>query len=597
MSAVPPADTEPVPRGSAPGFTPARRFHHSLLDFLRDLPRGQQRFWVLVVVVGLVSGLGSVVLVEVLRFAQHLAWKGTSEHFEAGVVAASGWRRVGVLLLGGALVTLLSLLVGQPLRGHGTAGIIESIWAKSGRLALPRALLRGGVSILAVAFGAPLGREGALLSTGAASGSALARALRTPADQARLLVACGAAAGMAGAYNVPIGAALFGLEVLLGSFALELFGPIVVACVVATLVSRVLVADHPSYLIPHYVLSSPRELLLAPVVGAVLGAGSALYVWVVNGVAGVLEQRAPRALAPWLPIPAMLLTGVAALHFPQLLGNGYDSVNAALLGRLPLLLLLTLPVLKMLFTALCAGAGVPGGLFTPSLFYGALLGGAFGYLAAHVLPGSAPVGAYALLGMGAVLAGTTHATVSAVLLIFEMTGDYGLILPLMLAAVASAIVARALEGESLYTSALKRRNVPLPGGVEPGWLRGEGVRALLGPVQAPVDPATPFDELVVRLLELPAGHDLYVADGQRRLLGVVVLEQLKGHLPDHSLLGMTVAADVMDRDVPAITPELSLSEVAARFAETSLERLPVLDGQRRLLGTISKTEVLRRARF
>nr|WP_194941167.1 MULTISPECIES: chloride channel protein [Myxococcaceae] len=580
----------------APGFTPPRRFHHSVGDFLRDLPGVAKRFWVLVVLVGLISGAGAALLIEVLRFAQHLLWRHSGEGFLPGVYAAPHWRRVAVPLLGGALVTLTSLLVGQPLRGHGTAGIIESIWVKSGRMPLPRALLRGTVSILAVACGAPLGREGALLSTGAASGSALARGWKTPADQTRLLVACGAAAGMAAAYNAPIGSALFGLEVLLGSFALELFGPIVVACVVATLVSRTLIADHPSYVIPHYQLTHPRELVLALLLGALLGVASALYVRGINALSVMLED-APRIVAPYLPLVAMAGVGASALVAPQLLGNGYDVVNAALLGQVSLALLLLLPLAKLLVTSVAAGAGVPGGLFTPSLFYGALLGGAFGHLAGLVAPGGAPTGAYALLGMGAVLAGTTHASVSAVLIIFELTGDYGLILPLMLSAVLAAAVSRRLEPESLYTAVLRRRKVPLPPAITPTWLRAEGVRAIVVPEPQTVSPSTPFQELVVRLLEQQAGGDLYVVDPHGRLLGVVVLERLKGHLPDHSLLEMTVAADVMDTGIVPITPELSLAEVAARFSETALEYLPVVDAQRRLVGTVSKSDVLKRGRY
>ncbi|MCY1041402.1 chloride channel protein [Corallococcus sp. bb12-1] len=566
-----------------------------LRRILRGLLGQERRFWVLVVGVGLISGLGAVALLAVLRFTQHLFWQSNTEHFLAGALASPGWRRFLVPVLGGALVTLVSLIVGQPLRGHGTAGIIESIWVKSGRLPFPRALLRGFVSIIAVALGAPLGREGALLQTGAASGSALSGWLRLGPGQARLLVACGASAGIASAYNVPIGAALFGLEVLLGSFALELFGPIVVSCVVATLVSRTLIADHPSYVIPHYALTHPRELLLALMLGVLVGGASALYVRGINFTSDLLD-RLPAWLTPFMPLVAMTLVGATALAGPYLMGNGYDSVNMALHGTLPLTLLLLLPLAKLAVTSLCAGAGVPGGLFTPSLFFGALLGGAFGMLVERVLPGGAPSGAYALLGMGAVLAGTTHASVSAVLMIFEMTGDYDLILPLMLAAVVAAVVSRRLEPESLYTSVLVKRDVHVPASV-PHWLREEGVRSMLSPVTLRVPPSAPFDEVVVLLLEQPPGADLYVTDAEGRLLGVITLDALKGHLPDHSLLQATVAADVMDSGVQPITPDLSLSEVAARFGRTSLEQLPVVDGDRHLLGALSKGDLLKRGRF
>ncbi len=572
-----------------------RLFYRSILEFVRDLPGTAKRFWILVILTGLAGGLGAVLLLGVLNFVQGLAWPSGSTFLDS-VRGASALRRVAVTVLAGVLVTIASLIIREPLRGHGTAGVIEAIWANAGRVPLVRTLIRGFLSIVAVAMGAPLGREGALLQTGAATGSMLGDRLRLQPDQMRLLVACGAASGIAAAYNVPIGAAIFGLEVFLGSFALELFGPIVVSCVVATLVSRILIADHPSYQIPDYRLLAPKEVLLSAVVGPIMGVASALFIRVINGISDVCE-RVPRRIAPFMPILGMLPVGIAAIWLPQLLGNGYDSVDHALLSQLPLSLLLLLPMAKLLATSVSAGAGIPGGLFTPSLYYGALIGGALGLLGQHVWPSDVPSGAYALLGMGAVLAGTTHASISAVLIIFELTGNYNVILPLMLSSVLATTVSRRLSPESLYTSVLRRRNIILPESPRPQWLRSTTVKSLILPDAARVPPSARFEEIVVWLLELPAGSDLYVTSADGKLMGTIVLDALKGHLPDHSLLKMTIAVDVMDTSIAPATPELTLAEIAARFAETSLERLPVVDHQGYLLGTVSKGDVLRHGRF
>ena len=572
-----------------------RLFYRSILEFVRDLPGPAQRFWVLVILTGVASGVGATLLLGLLNLVQQIAWP-RGETFLAAVWAAGPLRRVLVLATGGALVALVSYLMREPLRGHGTAGVIEAIWVKAGEIPFLRTLVRGVLSIAAVAMGAPLGREGALLQTGAAGASLMGRQLRISADQRRLLVACGAASGIAAAYNVPIGAALFGLEVFLGSFALELFGPIVVSCVVATALSRILISDHPSYVIPDYRLLAPKEILLAVAFGPIFGVASALFIRVINGFSDALEG-VPKRLAPFLPVLAMAAVGGAAIWLPQLLGNGYDAVNFALNGQLPLWMLLLLPIAKLLATSMCAGAGVPGGLFTPSLFYGGLLGGALGALALRVWPGSAPSGAYALLGLAGVLAGTTHASISSVLIIFELTNDYNVILPLMLTSVLSTTVSRRLSPESLYTSVLRRRNIALPESPKPQWLRTTTVRSLMVPDAVRVPPSARFDEIVVWLLELPAGSDLYVTTADGKLLGVIILEELKGHLPDHSLLGMTVAADVMDSSIRPAHPDLTLAELAARFAETSLERLPVVDDQKNLLGTVSKGDVLKRGTF
>src|SRR5712692_9590022 len=336
-----------------------RLFYRSLIGFVGDLPGTAKRFWVLVMLTGLAAGLGAVLLLNVLRLVQSLSWP-SGDNFLESVTAASPWRRVAVTVLAGAVVTTMSFILREPLRERGTAGIIESIWMKSGRLPFGRTLLHSGTSIVAVAMGAPLGREGALVETGAATGSLLARRLKIAPDQVRLLVACGAAAGIAAAYNVPIGAAIFGLEVLLGSFALELFGPIVLSCVMATLVSRVLIADHPSYQIPVYKLITAKEILLSLAFGPILGLASALYVKVINLFA-LGAARIPRRWTKWMPIFAMVPVGVAAIWLPQLLGNGYDAVDQALLGQLTLALALILPMAKLLAIALTSAAGVPGG--------------------------------------------------------------------------------------------------------------------------------------------------------------------------------------------------------------------------------------------
>jgi CIC family chloride channel protein len=586
-----------TPRATATSDTAAPPvFYRSMREFLAQLPGVSQRFWVLVVATGVVSGLGSVLLFELLDFVRAVAW-GDATTVLGGFAAATPARRVIIPALGGLLVTCSMLLVKRRLGGHGTAGIIEAIWVHQGRLQLGRAFLRGVVSIIAVAMGASLGREGALVQTGAASGSWFADRFGVTRRQARLLVACGAASGIAAAYNVPIGGALFGLEVLLGSFALELFGPVVVSCVTATIIARIVSGSLPSYVIPAYELMHPTELLAGVAMAPLLGVAAAVYVKVLGWVE-VQLYRVPRGPARLLPPLGMALVGVAAIWFPELLGNGYDTVKAALLGDIPLTLLVVLPFLKLAATAVCAGVGVPGGLFTPSLFYGALLGGALGHVVEHFVPSltSAPA-AFALVGMAGVLAGTTHAAVSAVLIIFELTGDYGVILPLMLSAAIAAAVSRALEPDSLYTAALHRRGVKLPELPRPEWLRATPVSALLSTQVERCGPGTPFRTLLPRLLSLPPGHDLYVVNEQGEFLGLIALDALKGTITDEGLLSMIVAADVMDEVLVPLTTAMTLAEVAARFAETELERLPVVDESRRLVGAVAMRDVLKHGRF
>lgn len=574
---------------SVPWAQPVRNMLQQVLD-------QEKLFWGVVLALGVISGLGAVMLINLLRAIQALAW-GTGEGtFLALAQAAGPYRRFLVPTSAGLVVVVASILIRQPLKGHGTTSIIEAIRLNSGWLSLRRAVVRGSVAIGVVALGAPLGREGALLQFGAASGSFLARRLRLTPHQIRVLVACGAAAGLAAAYNVPIGAAIFALEVFFGSFALELFGPIFVSCVVGTLVSRVLIANHPSYIIPRYDMGSMRDLGVILALGPLFGVASALYVQTINRFSSP-ERHVPRRLAFAMPVLAMLPIGAAAIFFPQLLGNGYDTVNNALLGELPLLLLLVLPFAKMVATSLSAGAGIPGGLFTPSLYYGALLGGGLGEVAHRLLPGLAPSGAYALIGMGAVLASTTHAPVSAVLIIFELTGNYGIILPLMATSVIALAVSRKLSESSLYTANLRRTKATASLSPAPGWLRPSGIGPVLKPAIAQVAPGVRFDALMERLLTLPPGEDLYVVNRDGALLGVVSLDGVKGLISDRPYLEAVVAADVMEVVNEPLRDGATLSEAASRFMETDRERLPVVDAKMKLLGTVAQKDLLGLAQF
>jgi len=576
--------------GAAPPF-----FFRSIHDFFRVLPSTDRRFWVLVVATGAFSGLAAGALLWVLKQVQRLAW-ADADRFVAAVEASSPLRRVVVPAIAGLVISLVAFVWKRPVGGHGTGRILEAIWHRGRHMRLGQTLLRGVLSVFAVGMGASLGREGALVTTGAATGSWLADRLRVDERQTRVLVACGAASGIAAAYDTPIGGALFGLEVLLGSFALELLGPIVVSCVVATAVSRIMPGTHLEYIIPQYELLHPSELLPALALAPVLGLASAIYVRVMSWTETAL-RGVPRWMAPVLPAVALTGVGLMSIRWPPVLGNGFDSVHAMLLGTMPLEALLVFPALKLVASALCAGSGVPGGLFTPSLFFGAAIGGAAGELLALAVPGLAPPGALALVGMAGVLAGTTHAAVCSVLIVFEMTGDYGVILPLMLSAAIAAATSRAIEPDSLYTGSLRRRGVRLPELPAPEWLRRTPVATLVVPGAERVAPTVPFDALVKKLIALAPGHDLYVTTEDEELLGVLRLDALKGTISDQAHLEMILAADVVDRTVQPITTTMSLAEVAERFGGSDLERLPVVDERRRLVGTVAMRDLLALGRF
>jgi CIC family chloride channel protein len=574
----------------------ARVFHDTLGSYLRELSPSSRRFWILVPLTGIIAGIGAVGAVHFMSFLQALAWRGHGSLLDV-TMASPWWRRLYLPATAGVVIVGVSLALGQLAEGHGSSEIIESIWVRSGRVRLRAAMARGFLTLVAVALGASVGREGALIYFGAAAASWLGRRANVDRDQLKLLVACGASAGMAAAYNTPIGGALFGLEVFLGGLALELYGPIIFATVSATLVSRALLEDHPSYIIPPYKLAHVSELPLYLLLGALVGVVSALFVRTVESTA-TWARMVPERWRRYLPIPTLLLVGAVGIAYPQIFGNGYDTVNQALVGTLPLRLVLILPLIKMCMSTLCASSGVPGGLFTPSLYLGALTGAAFGALAHWLVPGVAPqAGGYVLVGMAAILAGSTHATLAAALILFEMTGSYGVILPLLAACVVAAAVSRALTAESIYTAPLKRRGVELPRLTKPAWMQRTGVRSLVR-VDAPkVVPSTRLEEVVSIMAGLPEGEDLFVIGDKGELLGTISLESLREVLAELPDLGLVVAADVMER-AGAVSVDASLWEATRRALAAESTRLPVISPREgnRFVGTLAIPDVLAAAR-
>jgi CIC family chloride channel protein len=572
-----------------------RLFYDTLTAYLRGLPAGSRRFWLLVPCVGAAAGLIAVGGVHFLGFVQRLAWGGFGSLL-AATTAASPARRVGVPILGGVLVVAVELLLRHRPQGHGTSQIVESIWVRRGRVPLVWAVPRGLLTLVVVGMGASLGREGALIYLGAALASFLGARARLLPDQIKLLVACGATAGIAAVYNTPIGGALFGLEVFLGGLALELYGPLIFASITATVISRALLFDHPSYVIPRYRLHHPSELFFYLVLGVLVGVVSALFVRTV----GVTTRLAERVSARWrvfLPILGMALVGVTGLGFPQVFGNGYDTVNHALAGEMPLRLLLILPALKLLLSSVCASSGIPGALFTPSLFVGCLFGGAFGFGAHHFWPHLVPSsGGYMVAAMGAILAGTTHATLAAALMLFEMTGSYDLILPLLAACVLSTAVSRVLAPESIYTAPLRRRGVELPRITRPAWMQREGVRGLIRPAAVRVAPQASIDDVLLAAARLDAGARIWVVGDDGRLQGAIPLDALRDALAVQVDLSLLVAADLMQRAHP-VSLDASLWDVTRRALASQQQQLAVQSPRenQKFVGTIAISDVLKAA--
>lgn len=554
--------------------------------------REDRIFLALIPAVGLIAGAVAIVVQRLSEGLRVLLWGYTpSYEFAVRSLGFPSWRVVAALAAGGLLVTLLQFMARTPLAGHGVSSLVEAVVLHGGRLSVRPVVYSAAAAVAAVGAGGSLGREGPMLRLGAALSSWLGERTGLSSRRLKILLGCGTAAGFAAAYNVPIGGSLFAMEVILGSFALEIFGPIVVSSVFATLLARAAESAAPIYPAPGYSLVSPWEIGAHLGLGVVGGIAAVAFVLGVRWVAHLF--RGLRVVpAAFHPILGMTMVGGFALLAPEILGNGFDTITHSLREGYSLRILVVLAVLKLVATALTAGSGCPGGHFTPSLCFGALLGGAYGELIHTAFPhATASSGAYAAVGMAAVAAGTSHAPLSAILILFEFTGNYDLMLPLMVAAIVSTVVAKRLYPYSSYTEPLARRGVELSWRMEEAALAGLRVEALMREDHETLALDDPYDRLVERFLGTRRQR-LFVLDHDGRLAGVVSLHDIKHALRDTESLGHKLARDLLAPVTLSILFDERLHRAAEAFARSDFERLPVVDDQGRFRGVLAKRDLL-----
>ncbi|MCB2226840.1 MAG: chloride channel protein [Desulfarculaceae bacterium] len=551
----------------------------------------QGTLMVLGVAVGILGGYGAVGFRYLISFLRTLSY-GSDANLLSVVAGLPWWYLLAVPVAGGLVVGPLIYFVAREAKGHGVPEVMEAVSLKGGFIRMRVVLVKSLASALSIAVGGSVGREGPIVQIGSAIGSGVGQVFKVSAGRMRILVGCGAAAGIAATFNAPVAGMMFAMEIVLGDFAVATFSPIVLSAVMATAVSRYYLGDFPAFMVPAYHLVSAWELALYAGLGLAAGAVGAGFTATLYKVEDWVDAiRIPE----WAKTPlAGLGLGIMGLGFPWVLGVGYEGIELALNHQMVWWLMLMVMVVKIFATSLTIAGGMSGGIFAPSLVIGAMLGGAFGGLAHELAPGhTAGAGAYAIVGMAAVVAGATHGPITAFLILFEMTGGYQIILPLMIGCTVATLVAQHINPESIYTLKLIRRGVDIHAGKDMNLLRSLSVDRAMRPSVDSVPQNMTLGQFHRKVM-LSKYASFPVVNDRGELVGIISHADYAAHHVDKDLWDLVVVAELATREVQTVTPLDTLDAALRKISAKDYATLPVVAGpdDRRLVGILSHRDII-----
>jgi len=547
---------------------------------------------ILAILIGIIGGYGAILFRNTIHFFQHLFFQ--SGHVDLAYLASISWQYKLLLpAIGGLIVGPIIYFFAREAKGHGVPEVMEAIILKGGVIR-PRVVVAKIIaSAVSIGSGGSVGREGPIVQIGSAAGSVLGQIIKVKGSQLRTLVACGAAAGIAGTFNAPIAGAIFSLEILLGDFAITQFSPIVIASVTSTVISRHYLGDYPAFIVPKYELLSIYEFIPYSILGVLAALVSVVFI---NFVYKAEDTFDAIPIPEWIkPALGGLIIGAIGIYIPHIFGVGYETMDLALSGKLTWSFLLMLIVAKLSATAITIGSGGSGGVFAPSLFLGGALGGFIGVVSNIYFPEiSATPGAYALVGMGAVAAATMHAPITSILILFELTNDYHIILPLMTAIIISVVIKMKIKKESIYSLKLVRKGLDYKKISHPNLLKEIKIASLYKTNCVKVNVDTPFEELL-KLVRSNIHLNYFVVDAENKFLGILSPYEIRLLASDctQDTSSLKALDLILDKKV-FFTPEDTLDKVGGILSNIILDEIPVVNNaeEQRVIGYISKTEVI-----
>ncbi|WP_019065110.1 chloride channel protein [Streptomyces prunicolor] len=551
----------------------------------------------LAVVVGAGAGAGSVVFRWCIKtftrlFSGHADYAASPGASNPHVPWLGPYFVLLAPVVGGLLYGPLVNRFAKEARGHGVPEVMLAVAQRGGRISPKVAVVKTLASALTIGSGGSVGREGPIVQIGSALGSTLGRVTKATEGRLKLLVACGAAGGIAATFNAPLAGVFFAMELILGTFTAEAFGATVLASVTASVIGRAAFGDTAFLRLPGFHVGHLAQYGLFALLGvgaAAVGVGFSRFLYLIEDACD-WAWRGPE----WLrPAVGGLALGLVLLALPEMYGVGYPVLEKATEGGYAVGFLLLLLVGKVLATSLTIGIGGSGGVFAPSLFIGAMLGSAYGIGVHGLLPGTAgAVGAYALVGMGAVFAGAARAPITAVVILFELTGEYSIILPLMLAIVLATATSRLLSHETIYTLKLRRRGIDLEGPVSGARLGGQRVTDVMEPLPSVLPASIELGD-AADLLSFSGHGALPVQDASGRYLGMVTARAVAEALAEQPDGAPTRVGELAESPV-SVTADEPLATALHHLVSASGTGVPVLDREKgEPVGWLSHQSALR----
>ncbi len=544
------------------------------------------------VAAGVLGGGAAIVFRELIDLIQSGFFGFRGELFHSQARELSWWHILLAPTLGGLLVALIVRYLLPDRRPEGVADVMEASALKGGRMNFRSSLGAALVSAVTVGAGGSAGREGPVVHFAATLVSRLGEFLKYGPNRGQTLLGCGVAAGVAASFNAPIAGTFFALEVVIGSYAIGNVAPVVVAAVTGTIISRTYFGDYPAFIIPTGEINSFLEFPAFAILGVVSAFVAVTLVWSIDVVRKAHIQFKVPPLAQ--PVMAGFAVGVIGLLFPEAMGVGYEATDQALREELVWSMLILLIVAKTAATALTLGSGFGGGIFSPSLFLGAMLGGAFGLVATHFFPHlSSGHGAYTLVGMGAVAGATLGAPLSTIFMVYEMTQDSPLTIAVMIATVISTQIMSQTFGRSFFHWQLEQRGLNLRDSRETRKMRETIVRQVMQQDYVSVQPGANLEEVREKLTQTTYS-EVFVIDEEGYLVGTITLVDLAEDAFHHDHDDEYRAIDVCRRDPPTAAQDDDLEDAMSLLEEAAEEHIAVVDDQTRmqLVGVLHEHDVL-----